>query len=132
MILGKNGVVVRLRGVLMFESGKTEIKSGMGSFLDTFTEVLQKTNYNLIIEGHTDNIPTKKEKFPSNWELSSSRAASIVRYLIDKKIDPLRLSAVGYADQYPVEPNSSEEGRARNRRVEFVFTDKELRVGIDD
>lgn len=123
---GQNGVRIRVAGFVMFEAGKSEIKSKMFSFLDTIAEGMKKFDYNLLIEGHTDNMPIRTEKFPSNWELSSTRATSILRYLADKKIDPQRLAAIGYADQYPIFPNTTEDGRAKNRRVEFVFTEKSI------
>jgi chemotaxis protein MotB len=73
------------------------------------------------VEGHTDSIPISTEKFPSNWELSTTRASSIVRYFIAKSINPDRLKASGYADTKPIASNATPEGRAQNRRVEIVI-----------
>lgn len=73
------------------------------------------------MEGHTNSIPISTEKFPSNWELSTARASSIVRYFIAKGINPERLKVSGYADTKPIASNATPEGRAQNRRVEIVI-----------
>ena len=83
----------------------------------------------IVIEGHTDNLPVGKDApYESNWELSSLRATSIVRYLIKyHQIDPQRISAMAYADTRPVKSNDSEEGRSRNRRIEiYLILDEKL------
>jgi chemotaxis protein MotB len=82
-----------------------------------------------MIEGHTDNVPIGaniKDKYQSNWELSSGRACSVLRYMYWKhKMDPERLSAVGYGEHRPVADNDTLEGRAKNRRVTIVIGPKE-------
>jgi chemotaxis protein MotB len=76
----------------------------------------------VIIEGHTDNIPINTYKYPSNWELSTTRAVNVVKYMIDENdMDSIRLSAAGYADQHPIDDNSTAEGRRNNRRVDMVI-----------
>jgi chemotaxis protein MotB len=74
-----------------------------------------------VVEGHTDNIPISTPQFPSNWELSAARAASVVRLFIDTGMDPRRLTATGYADQRPVADNATGEGRQSNRRVAITI-----------
>ena len=85
----------------------------------------------LLVEGHTDSVPITTERFPSNWELSGSRAAAVLRYLIGLGIDPKRLTCVGLADSYPIANNDTKQGRAANRRVEFVLTKQPFRPEIN-
>ena len=79
--------------------------------------MLADNEYAIEVEGHTDNAPISTARFPSNWELSSARASSVVRLFIEQGIVAKRLRAVGAADNQPVLPNDTAEGRARNRRV---------------
>ena len=78
-------------------------------------------NRDFQIAGHTDNIPIKSAKFPSNWELSTQRAVVVTKYLTDKGVDPARVSAAGYADSQPVASNADPDGRKQNRRIEIVL-----------
>ena len=84
-------------------------------------------DYTINIKGHTDNIPISTDIFPSNWELSAIRATTVLKYLISRGLPPDRLTATGYGDVMPLLPNTSEENRAQNRRVEFVLEKKEAR-----
>jgi len=84
------------------------------------------------IEGHTDDLPIHNSVFPSNWELSSARAISVLRYFIQKGIEPQRLAAVGYGEYHPLVPNTSPENRARNRRVEIYIQKKEKPIQFKD
>jgi chemotaxis protein MotB len=96
--------------------------------------VLKKLPNSIDVEGHTDNIPIKNELFPSNWELSASRAASVVHLFTRYGVNPKRLSSIGYAEFRPVASNATSEGRLRNRRVKIVvLADKNARriVEID-
>ena len=81
--------------------------------------------YTINIKGHTDNIPIATRQFPSNWELSAIRATTVLKHLISRGIAPKRLTATGYGDKIPLEPNTTDANRARNRRVEFVLEKKE-------
>ena len=74
-----------------------------------------------MVEGHTDNVPIQTERYPSNWELSSGRAGSVVRQLIALGVSPERIRATGFADTKPLKPNDSEANRAVNRRVDLVL-----------
>ena len=93
---------------------------------------MKKYPYTLSVEGHTDNTPIHTEIFPSNWELSLYRATNVVRFFIEKGVDPKRIYAVGYADTDPILPNTTEENKARNRRVEFVFRTAKVKELIRD
>jgi chemotaxis protein MotB len=76
----------------------------------------------VLVEGHTDNLPIDTERFPSNWELSTARAVSVVRYLTEEVgINPVNLSAVGYGDTKPRVPNDTPENRRKNRRVKIIL-----------
>ncbi len=112
---------------ILFDSGSAEIKGSGKKIIDRVAEILKNvTDKQIRIEGHTDNIPIGPriaKKFPTNWELSTARATTVVRYLIEKGgINPKILSAVGYADNMPVASNDTEEGRAKNRRIEIVLS----------
>lgn len=116
------GVRIELASSQIFASGSANlVESSLGT-LEKLGELLSESNRRIIIEGHTDNEPIKTERYPSNWELSAARATKIVRYLIARhKIPSSRLTAVAYADQKPLVPNTSEENRARNRRIEIMI-----------
>ena len=104
-----------------FETGKADLTKDSYSALNELVEAM-KSKPELVIEiaGHTDSRPIRTREFPSNLELSQARAESCKKYLINKfKIEPERLIPKGYGDKYPVASNKTEEGRAKNRRVEF-------------
>jgi len=116
---------------VLFDSGRADIKPAGLKVLKQVGDVLNKiTDKQIRIEGHTDNVPisTKlQDKFKTNWELSTTRATTVVRYLIDQGgVQPQSLSAVGYADTHPIESNDSEQGRSSNRRIEIVLYPKDL------
>jgi chemotaxis protein MotB len=117
---------------VLFDSGQAQIKPAGLKVLKQVSDVLSKvTDKQIRIEGHTDNVPisTKlQDRFKTNWELSTARATTVVRYLIDQGgIDRQYLAAVGYADTRPVASNDSEEGRASNRRIEIVLYPRDLK-----
>jgi outer membrane protein OmpA-like peptidoglycan-associated protein len=104
-----------------FESGSAQMKPTSHASFDRIASMLRKSNYRLRIEGHTDNVPIHTAQFPSNWELSSSRATEIVRLLIVRDGFPAeRLSAGGFAEFHPAATNRTPEGRGMNRRVDIV------------
>ncbi len=115
------GIRLILQERILFPSGSAEIKPETYPILDKLYEILKDLPNPVEVEGHTDSIPISTEKFPSNWELSTARASSIVRYFIAKGINPERLKASGYADTKPIASNATPEGRAQNRRVEIVI-----------
>jgi chemotaxis protein MotB len=117
-----DGLVISLREAGFFESGSAQMKSASQTAFDRIAGMLRERDYRLRIEGHTDNAPIHTSQFPSNWELSTSRATEIVRLLIVREgFGPARLSAAGYAEYYPVATNLTTEGRAMNRRVDIVI-----------
>lgn len=129
--VGKRGLRIRVKGTMMFDAGEAEIKPAAENFLNNIVTLLNKFNYYLHVEGHTDSIPISTERFPSNWELSGARASAVLRFLIAKNIDPKRLSSIGLSDNYPLASNATSEGRSTNRRVEFVLTKTSVRQDIN-
>jgi chemotaxis protein MotB len=115
------GVTVSLAEAGFFGPGSAVINPDALSVVERIAATLRPLPYNLRVEGHTDNTPIHTAQFPSNWELSTSRATYLLQYLISSaKIPPQRLSAVGYGEYRPVASNETAEGRAANRRVDVV------------
>ena len=120
----EKGLVITVVGDLLFDSGKAKIKAEAFPLLDKVSAVLKDnmSQFNVGIEGHTDNIPIKNSGWKSNWELSSARGLSVLHYLInDQGISPERLSAIGYGEYRAVASNETKDGRKQNRRVEIVI-----------
>jgi chemotaxis protein MotB len=123
----RDGVVVSLREMGFYESGSANIRPASKQAVDRLARVLQAHNELLRVEGHTDNIPIHNARFDSNWELSTARAADLVKlFVTDYHFDPARLSAAGYAEFHPAVPNDTPEDRARNRRVDIVVLNSQL------
>jgi chemotaxis protein MotB len=122
----KDRLTLSMVDKILFDSGKADIKPNGKAVLDRVAEILKNvTDKQIRIEGHTDNVPigpVLAEKFPTNWELSTARSTTVVRYLQEQGIDPAYLSAAGYSEYRPVAPNETDEGKARNRRIEIVLT----------
>ncbi len=125
------GLVITLKDInAFFHSGSAELTPNAQKVLNSLgTMIKKKFNNHLIrIEGHTDNIPINKGSiYPSNWELSGARSASVARFLIDKhKITSNLFTIVGYGDTKPLENNSTPKGREKNRRVEIVILKNQM------
>ncbi|MGM0409712.1 MAG: flagellar motor protein MotB [Bacillota bacterium] len=118
----QRGLVVRFTGQILFDIGDAEIKGEGRDVLNKVAAELKDMPNNVMVEGHTDNWPIQTDEFPSNWELSTTRATEVIKYFIeDPGIDPERLSAAGYSKYRPLKENNSPENRALNRRVEVVI-----------
>lgn len=118
----KQGARISFEDALLFDFGKAEINSSGLAFLDKIAALAQEISGLVRVEGYTDNVPIHTYRFPSNWDLSTARAVSVVKYLVEiGKVKPQRLSAVGYGESRPLVPNDSAANRARNRRVEIVL-----------
>jgi chemotaxis protein MotB len=116
------GVVLRLKDVVLFDTGSDRLKQQGKPVLDMIAELFRRFDGQLSIEGHTDDRPISTTRFPSNWELSSGRASSVLRYFSEEHdVDMRRMHVAGYAHMHSIASNDAEEGRAKNRRVEFVF-----------
>jgi len=117
---------------VLFDSGQAQVKPAGVKVLKQVSDILKTvTDKQIRIEGHTDNVPISsklQDRFKTNWELSTARATTVVRSLIDQgSVDRQHLSAVGYADTQPLASNDSEEGRSSNRRIEIVLYPKDLK-----
>ena len=120
------GVVIRLNDTMLFDTGSAIIKPQAKATLDKISLSLAKFQNPVLIEGHTDSMPIRSEKCPSNWELSTARATNIIKYLTEAhKFPPSRLSAVGYGEYMPVSENTTPQGRAKNRRVDIIVLSSE-------
>jgi chemotaxis protein MotB len=119
----RGGVVLSLSEAGFFESGKASLHPGAQSALDLFAKkIANQTDTDIVVEGHTDNVPVSNERFHSNWELSTVRATFVVSMFLKLPgFDPARIGAAGYADNRPIADNATKEGRARNRRVDVVL-----------
>lgn len=114
--------IMEQAGNAMFKPGGTDILPRSRRMLRKMLPIIQETIYRITVEGHTDDIPVRSPQFPSNWELSSARAGSVVRFLIQEgKLDDRRFTSVGRAHTRPLVENESAESRARNRRVSIIF-----------
>jgi len=121
MEINERGLVIHIVESSLFESGQAVLKPEALSVLDKIAAEIKDLPNQVRVEGHTDDRPIATTRFPSNWELSSARATSVVRYLIGRyAFSPEKLSALGFGEYRPIAPNTSEENRAKNRRVDIV------------
>ena len=122
-VIDRRGLVVRvLTDQLLFASGQATLQTAGFPLLNEVAQLLNvDKSHPITVEGHTDNVPISSSQYPSNWELSTDRATTVVRYLIAKGVNRGRLGAVGYADLHPLASNATAAGRAKNRRVEIVL-----------
>ncbi|MDD5120228.1 MAG: OmpA family protein [Candidatus Omnitrophica bacterium] len=130
----EKGLVITVVGDLIFDSGKAKIRTEAHSLLGKVSSILKNNmaQFNVGIEGHTDNVPIKLSGWKSNWELSTARALSVLHYLVnDQGISPERLSAIGYGEYRPVASNDTKDGRMQNRRVEIVILPNVTKVKGD-
>ncbi|MDP2920802.1 MAG: OmpA family protein [Candidatus Omnitrophota bacterium] len=127
--MAEKGLAIVFLTEVLFDSGKADIKEAAFNSLDKVAGVLEQNveDRNVGIEGHTDNEPIRHSGWKSNWELSTSRATSVLHYLVDKKgINPKRVAAIGYGEYRPVASNDTVEGKKQNRRVEIVILPKNM------
>ena len=120
-------LTVNILDRILFDSGEAELKAEGQRILEKIAGVLaQHTNRQVHIIGHTDDVPIHR-KFASNWELSTARATAAVRFLQERAgVNPRLLGALGYGEFHPIAPNTTAEGRAKNRRIEVVILPLDL------
>ncbi|WP_256079186.1 flagellar motor protein MotD [Massilia sp. YIM B04103] len=111
------GVSVEINASVLFDPGDARLTVESREALQAVAILLKDDSHAVQVEGHSDNVPIRNAIFPSNWELSAMRAGSVVRLFIEAGVPPERMTAVGHASNFPVAPNDTPEGRARNRRV---------------
>ncbi len=117
------GAVIRVSDALLFETGKADLQPQALPFLDTLSALLRNVPYLINVDGHTDSIPIRTLRYESNWHLSTARALAVAYYLIQHGVPEPQVAIRGFGPQRPIAPNSTPEGRARNRRVEVVLTE---------
>jgi len=120
--IDRGRMVIQLPQDILFESGSATLGSdGRGTLAEVAAVLSDIDDRSFQVEGHTDDVPIATARFPSNWELSTARALSVVRLLVDRGVNPMTLSGAGYGEFRPVASNDSSEDRRRNRRIEIVM-----------
>jgi chemotaxis protein MotB len=121
----EDGILVTFRGSLFFDSGSADMREQARSLLEQLVPAITSNSQDMgiVIEGHTDNRPIYSKIFPSNWELSSVRACTVLRFFVEKGFNPNKIKAIGWGEHRPVAPNEDKNGvplpdnQAQNRRV---------------
>lgn len=121
VLVTENAVRFRISNEILFPSGQADLTPRGAEVIDRLAALFQDGYHRIAVEGHTDDVPIQTARFPSNWELSTGRATSVVRRLEAGGVASVRLRATGYADTRPLEDNATAEGRAINRRVELTM-----------
>jgi chemotaxis protein MotB len=121
--IDQRGLVIRLlTDDLLFASGQATLEARSHGLMQEISALVNvDSSHPIDVDGNTDDVPINSAAYPSNWELSTARASTVVRYLAEHGVSPARLTAVGYADQHPIATNLSAAGRTKNRRVEIVM-----------
>jgi len=121
--LNESGINIRLGDRVLFDLGKAELKPKAFPILASVARAVEGVTRQIYVEGHTDNVPINTPRFPSNWELSSARALSVVKYLYQSEHIPAEfLVAAGHGEHRPLRPNDTASNRMKNRRVEILVT----------
>ena len=115
------GITVEINASVLFSPGQAKLADNSSLTLQAVAHVIKGHEHEIHVEGHTDNLPIQTENFPSNWELSSARASSVIRLFIENGVEAHRLTALGYGENRPIETNETPEGRKRNRRVTVMI-----------
>ena len=123
----ERGVVLEIQDQILFDSGRAEIRQEAQVLLQKVAGIIAEVPNQIIVEGHTDNVPINTAQFPSNWELSVARAVRVVRFFSEgQQLSAKRFIASGYGEFQPVATNQTVAGRAQNRRVNIVISDLNL------
>ncbi len=117
-------VVLELSDQILFASGKSDLNSGASATLDDLAKSVKLINGDVIVQGHTDDVPIVGGRFRSNWELSAARSFSVIDALTSRGVPVQRLAAWGFGENRPMVANDSDEHRAQNRRIEVVILKK--------
>ena len=118
----ERGIVFSFQERILFDSGEARVKHEAFPVLDLLVEAIEGCPNDILIMGHTDNVPIHSGSFASNWELSAYRGLSVLEYFLEQKgLPPARFSAGGYGPSRPLHPNDTPKNRASNRRVEIIF-----------
>lgn len=121
-VIGADGLAVRIKDTALFPSGSAEMLPSSRRFAAMMAKMLKPLPQQVVISGHTDNVPINTPAFPSNWDLSAKRALNFMKFLLaQEELRPELFSAIGYGEFHPVASNETAEGRAKNRRVEVLI-----------
>ncbi|WP_028453681.1 flagellar motor protein MotD [Chitinilyticum aquatile] len=127
----KRGIAVEISDSVLFDTGRADLQPQSLQGLRAVAEMVKATDNLIQIEGHTDNAPINSAQFPSNWELSAARAASVVRVFAEAGVAPQRMVAIGYGEFRPMDSNDNPDGRAKNRRVTLnILADNKDEVAV--
>ncbi|HYA86327.1 MAG TPA: OmpA family protein [Nitrospirota bacterium] len=125
VVRDQRGVLISFGDFLFFGSGSAELRRESRPFLSSIATLIKKYHRDVLIEGHTDNLPVHNSHYSSNIELASSRASHVYSFLVSEEgVDASQMGIAGYGEYRPVESNATPEGRARNRRIDIVFVSK--------
>lgn len=117
------GVIMELKDNILFDVGQAEIKEPSKAILDKINSLISTFPNEVIVEGHTDNVPIHTEQYPTNWELSTQRAVNVLKYFVQiKGQNPQRFQAAGYGEYRPIAPNDNYANQSKNRRVNILIT----------
>ncbi len=118
----ERGLTIRILEDILFASGKSKLNPDSKEVLGKLADIIKALPNDIRVEGHTDNVPISTNEYPSNWHLSVNRALNTAYFLIEEKnISADKVSIVGYSEYKPIAPNTSDDGRALNRRVDLVI-----------
>lgn len=121
------GVLLRFKNEILFDIAQADLKPNAKENLRRLGKVLRKHNKIIKVEGHTDNVPISNSEYRSNWELSTARAISVVRYFTeelpnDQRLNPKSFEVSGYGEYHPIAPNNTDENKQKNRRIEITIS----------
>lgn len=120
--INEKGIYFDIKEAILFDSGSAEIKPSGMEVLKKLTSLVKGMDNDIVVEGHTDNVPIHNSQYSSNWDLSTARAVSVVKYFTETEhITPGRMSAVGYGEYKPMLENTSPENKRANRRVNLLI-----------
>ena len=122
IIMDERGLMLRFQDKILFDTARAELRDEAENILSEISVFLNQVDNEITIEGHTDDRPMRGPQFDSNWELSTGRATSVLRFLAEENdIEPHRLSAIGYGEYRPLVPNDSPDNMQLNRRVDMTI-----------
>ena len=121
-VLTEDGLMIRIKDSALFASGSAQLLPDSKRFAGEIAKMLATLPQRVVVSGHTDNVPINTREFPSNWELSSTRAINFMKFLLaEGNLKAERFSAIGYGEYRPIAPNDGSESRQKNRRVEILI-----------
>lgn len=122
MVHSERGLTISLADTILFDTGSADLKAQADPTLEKIAEIIKDIPNSIRVEGHTDDKPIKTSQYPSNWELSTARATSLLKKFVDKyNVSPTKISAAGFGEYRPIDTNTTPEGRQKNRRVDIVI-----------